>query len=232
MRLAILSDIHANLPALEACLRKLDQLEYDRVISLGDQVGYGPYPNEVISLLREREIPTVLGNHDAGAVERIPLTMFREPNHSLLTWTRDHLTPENRAWLAEAPWTLEGDDWIASHASPVDPQHWTYLDSAPRCREVLSRIPHRYCLVGHTHIPAVVAEQIGVFRVKTGHRYVINPGSVGQPRDYSRTSSFGILDTGNHTWESYQATWPEEVALEGFAKTGLDEATGRRLLML
>jgi predicted phosphodiesterase len=230
MRIAVLSDIHANLPALKAVLEKLDTLPHDGVISLGDQVGYGPFPNEVIDILRERGIPTVLGNHDAGAVGRISLRMFREPNHSLLKWTRDHLTAENREYLLQAPLTLEGGSWIAAHASPVEPGEWTYLNSAPLCRDVLARIPHTFCLVGHTHIPGVIPDRIGVFRVKPGHRFVINPGSIGQPRDSSRRASFGILDTEAASWEHYQVAWARSETLEGFERLGIDQETGARLL--
>ncbi len=234
MRIAVLSDIHANLPAFQACLKKLDTLHYDRIISLGDHVGYGPFPNEVIDLLREREIPTVLGNHDAGAVERVSLRMFREPNHSLLTWTRDHLSPENRKYLHDAPLTLEDDDkqWIAAHATPVEPESWAYLNSAPLCREVLTHIEHTFCLIGHTHIPGIVADQIGVFRVKSGHRFVINPGSIGQPRDISGKGSFGILDTHAPSWEPHQVSWPIYDTLEGFYKTGISLKDARRMLLL
>jgi len=232
MRIAVLSDIHANLPALKAVLAKLDTLTYDGAISLGDQVGYGPFPNEVIDILREREIPTVLGNHDAGAVERISLRMFREPNHSLLAWTRDNLTAENREYLLKAPLTMEGKSWIAAHSSPVNPEQWTYLNSAPICRDVLDKIPHTFCLVGHTHIAGVIPDRIGVFRVKPGHRFVINPGSIGQPRDSSRMASFGILDTQAATWEHYQVAWPKDETLEGYKRLGIDEATGARLMFL
>ncbi len=230
MRIAVLSDIHANLPALEASLNKLETLSYDRVISLGDQVGYGPHPNEVIDILRERKIPTVLGNHDAGAVGRISLRMFREPNHSLLAWTRDHLTAENRAYLLKAPLILQEDNWIAAHASPVDPEHWTYLNSAPLCRNVLAQIDQTFCLVGHTHMPGVVSDRIGALRVKPGHRFVINPGSIGQPRDSTRMASFGILDTAACSWEHHQVTWPKEQTLKGYERIGIDAATGTQLL--
>ena len=232
MRLAVLSDIHANLPALKACLARLDTLTYDRAISLGDQVGYGPFPNEVIDILRERKIPTVLGNHDAGAVGRISLRMFREPNHSLLAWTSDHLTAENRAYLLKAPLTLQEDNWIAAHASPIEPERWTYLNSAPLCRDVLEQIDQTFCLVGHTHMPGVVPDRIGVFGVKPGHRYVINPGSIGQPRDSSRMASFGILDTAACSWEHYHVAWPKAETLEGYERLGIDEDTGARLMFL
>ena len=230
MRIAVLSDIHANLPALESCLIKLDELEFDHVISLGDQVGYGPYPNEVIDTLRELRIPTVLGNHDAGAIGRISLRMFREPNYSLLAWTRENLTDENRRYLLDAPLVMQEDNWIAAHASPINPEQWNYLNSAPLCRDVLSRIDQTFCLVGHTHMPGVVPERIGVFRVKPGYRYVINPGSIGQPRDSSRLASFGILDTEACTWEQYQVPWSREEVLSGFERLDIDPRTGAQLL--
>ena len=232
MRIAVLSDIHANLPALEAVLQKLNTLSYDRIISLGDQVGYGPYPNEVIDILRNREVPMVLGNHDAAAVERITLKMFREPNHSLLAWTRDNLTSENREYLLRAPLTMEGDNWIAAHSSPVKPENWAYLNSAPVCREVLDKIEKPLCLVGHTHVPGVIPERIGLFRVQPGYRFVINPGSIGQPRDGSAMASFGILDTEASTWEPYNTKWSRGDALEGYQELGIDLKTAKKLLWI
>ena len=232
MRIVVLSDIHANLPALNACLHKLDTLSYDRIISLGDQVGYGPYPNEVIDILRARNIPTVLGNHDAGAVGRISLRMFRKPNYSLLAWTRDNLTPENRAYLQEAPLTLQEDNWIAAHASPIDPDQWVYLNSAPLCRDVLSLIEQDICLVGHTHIPGVVAGKMGIFRMIPGQRYLINPGSIGQPRDSSGKASFGILDTGEFRWEHHQVDWPLKETLKGYDRIGIDLNDARKMFYM
>ncbi len=232
MRIAVLSDIHANLPALEACLVKLDKLDYDHVISLGDHVGYGPYPNEVIDIMRDLNIPTVLGNHDAAAVGRISLRMFREPNHSLLAWTRDNLTDENRDYLLNAPLTIQGDNWIAAHASPINPEEWAYLNSAPLCREVLGKIDQTFCLIGHTHIPGVIPDRIGVFNVKPGHRYVINPGSIGQPRDSSRLASFGILDTEACTWDHHQVSWPRNETLDGYERLDIDLETGAQLLYI
>ena len=230
MRIAVLSDIHGNLPALQACLKKLDRMPHDRVISLGDHVGYGPYPDEVITILRERKIPSVLGNHDAGAAGRITLDMFREPNRSLLAQTRETLSPENRKYLVDSPLVMEGDGWIAAHASPVKPDLWEYLNSAPACRNVLSQISQTFCLVGHTHVPGIVSEQIGVLRVKPGHRYVINPGSIGQPRDSTRDASFGILDTDASAWEPVRVSWNTDETMAGYSRFDIDERTGRKLL--
>lgn len=232
MRIAVLSDIHANLPALNACLEKLEELPFDRIISLGDQVGYGPYPNEVIDLLRTRRIPTVLGNHDAGAVGQISLRMFREPNHKLMSWTKKNLSQENRDYLQNAPLTLTEGNWIAAHASPVDPDRWAYLNSAPRCRAVLSEIDQDFCLVGHTHVPGIVASVLGELQIKEGCRYVINPGSIGQPRDGTSLASFGILDTEAPDWEFYQVPWSREKMLKGYEKIGMTLKEASHLLMM
>ena len=137
MKLALISDIHANTEALKAVLSKLDELAPDKIICLGDLVGYGPFPNECIELIRQREIPVVLGNHDAAITGAQSLDLFRDPNRSLLKWTIDQITPENFSFLKELPLTLNFDNWIAAHASPSDPHKWPYMDSAVKCRKLV-----------------------------------------------------------------------------------------------
>ena len=205
MPLAIISDLHANLSATEACLKHIDDLGITDIICLGDLVGYGPSPNEVVDLIRERKIKTVLGNHDFGALGMLGLDFFRDPNRSVLRWTSQVLTEENRVYLKNSPMTIEsGKTWIAAHASPVNPTRWRYLDSALDVRRLLADIEHNVVFVGHTHKPALVPGQLGVFGFKEGFSYVINPGSVGQSRDGDKRASFCVVDFENYTYQNYR----------------------------
>lgn len=230
MKIGIISDIHANLPALKTCLNKLDDEQVDEIICLGDLVGYGPFPDECCNIIRQRNIPTVLGNHDGAITGDVPFKIFREPNHSLLKWTLNHISSDNKSYLASLNLTMSTDTWFAAHASPVYPEKWHYLESAFTCREVLKIMQQDFIFVGHTHKPAVVAENFGVFNVKPGERYVINPGSVGQSRDNDLRASFGILDTGKRTYQNVRLDYPIQETLDQYAVIGFSEAQANKLL--
>ncbi|MEX0685568.1 MAG: metallophosphoesterase family protein [Balneolales bacterium] len=231
MKLGIISDIHANLPALKVCLKKLDELNVEKIICLGDMVGYGPYPNECCDIIRDRNIPTVLGNHDGAITGAVPLRTFREPNHSLLKWTHKIITPENKAFLNSLNLTLtDGENWLATHSSPIDPTRWVYLDSATACREVLKKVEQDIIFVGHTHKPAVIAEKFGVLSVKPGQRYVINPGSIGQSRDSDHRASFSVMDTNEFKYENFRLDYSVQETLDHYMTIGFSEKQGKIML--
>lgn len=241
MKLALISDIHANLPALEAVLRHLDAQSPDAIFCLGDLVGYGPQPNEVVDLVRARNIPCVEGNHDAGVSGRMPLDHFREPNRSVIAWTRANLTADNMAFLKgltllhEAEFPLPGVERPASrilfaHSSPVEPHKWSYLNSAIKCRAVLEQVPQDLVCVGHTHIPGLVADELGVIGMEAGYRYVINPGAIGQTRDEDTRAAYAILDLVAFTCTFHRVAYAIEETLEAYHAMGVDRATGKRLL--
>lgn len=230
MTVAIISDIHANIEALEAVLAEIEQQKPGKIICLGDLVGYGPSPNECIELIREKNISTVLGNHDAAITGSQDMKLFREPNHSLLTWTEKQLTTENLEFLNELPLTLENENWMAAHASPYEPKKWVYLNSAILCRKMFSEFSQDFCFVGHTHIPAVVPEQPGIFTVKPGFRYIINPGSVAQSRDDDKRASYGILDLENASYFRYRVSYSNEKNRERLGKLGYSDSEIKKLL--
>lgn len=242
MKLALISDIHANLAALEAVLKHLDTQAPDAVFCLGDLVGYGPQPNEVMDIIRARNIPCVEGNHDAGVSGRMPLDHFREPNRSVIAWTRANITPENLEYLKSLPLTRLVDEESVStshvasptillvHSSPVDPQHWHYLNSAVKCRAVLEKVPHDFVCVGHTHIPGIVAKELGVMGMERGYRYVMNPGAVGQTRDEDTRAAYAILDLDAFTCTFHRVNYLIEETLEAYRGMGVDRATAKRLL--
>jgi len=232
MKIGLLSDIHGNLPALQVCLHKLNEKKADLIICLGDTVGYGPFPNECLDTLRQRQIPSVLGNHDAAAIGKLTLNIFREPNASLLKWTAKNLRGENQAYLLKLPLTIENENWIAAHSSPVNPERWQYLRSAITCRSILKKMDQDICFVGHTHIPGVVANEIGIFNLKKGYKYVINPGSVGQSRDEDYRASCGIFDVDAFTYQNYRLEYDIKDTLKGYERIGITYIDARRLLHL
>ena len=210
MRIAVLSDIHANLPALDAVLA--DAGPVDGIWHLGDVVGYGPDPNGVVARLRDVGATGVRGNHDAAACGGPEIDWFNADARRAMEWTRTTIDGPSVEWLSALPErrVLEGCELV--HGSPREPL-WEYIVSVPIARANLAVLTTPFGLYGHTHLPMVFAEHDGAvdqiepaegstFRVE-GRRALINPGSVGQPRDGLLTASFLILDTdiGQCTWQ-------------------------------
>lgn len=230
-KIALISDIHGNLPALEAVLETLDSHSPDIWICLGDIVGYGPQPSECVQIIMDRQIPTIMGNHDAGVVGKLTLKHFRDTNRRLIELSQSLLTKEQLDWLAQLPYTLsDTSTWIASHASPVDPEKWRYLDSAIKGREMLNQIDYPLCFVGHTHVPALVSNQIGNLTFAEGNRHLINPGSIGQSRDNDYRASCCIVDTDHWKYENIRVPFNIEKVLTGLTKLGFSRLESHRLL--
>jgi len=232
MLLALISDIHANIPAFNAVLNAIDAINPDKIICLGDVVGYGPEPNEAIDILREREIPTVMGNHDAAVAGLYSLRSFREPNHTLLKITRGLLTDENKSWLAHLPRKIENDTWVAAHASPVIKDEWPYLNSALKCMDTLAQIKQNFCFIGHTHRPGIVSNQFGILKLQPGFRFVINPGSVGQSRNIDKRACFCTVNTETYEHILYRISYEFGETLAKYESIGLKRDTGKQLLHL
>ena len=205
MRIAVLSDIHANLAALEAV--RADLPEVDQVWVLGDIVGYGPQPNEVISTLQEMGARSVLGNHDGAAIGGVDPAYFNSDARAAIEWTATAIDDNARSYLATLPEVRRDGDLTAVHGSPRDPT-WEYITSRGIAAANAEHFDTRLCLFGHTHIPVAFllgddVETIGglpgdVVRLD-GARALLNPGSVGQPRDGLPDAAYAILETGDGT---------------------------------
>lgn len=210
MRILILSDIHANWVALEAVLDAAG--EVDAAWCLGDVVGYGPSPNECVARLRELpNLICLLGNHDAAAIGDLPLDSFNPEARLSVEWQRESISDETRAFLQERPGRAEWEEFTLVHASPRQPM-LEYLLDAHAALENFAHFDGPYCFVGHTHIPIVFKLNSGGDKVdvrsvaantsyKLDPREIINPGSVGQPRDRDPRAAFAILDSEEGTWD-------------------------------
>jgi diadenosine tetraphosphatase ApaH/serine/threonine PP2A family protein phosphatase len=209
MRVAVLSDIHSNLVALDAVLAAIGPV--DAVWQLGDIVGYGPDPNGVVARLSGIGAVGVRGNHDAAALGGDEIDWFNPDARAAMEWTRRAISPATRAWLEVLPERhLEGD-FVLVHGSPRDPV-WEYVTSVPVARANLAALDAPYGLHGHTHVPVAFRDDdgrvdpISPARDSTltldGRRVLLNPGSVGQPRDGIPTASWLEIDTdrGRCTW--------------------------------
>lgn len=244
MRYLILSDLHSNLEATGAALARALELGYDRTLVLGDVVGYGADPNPVIDLLRGLPgLVAIRGNHDKVAAGLEEGDEFNEVARLAAIWTRRALTPANLAFLRELPrGPLEfAPRRFLSHGTPLDED--AYLleeEEALRCFE---RLNFDVCFFGHSHYPgAFVLEGPRALRrpvtgggtivgLLEGRRYLVNPGSVGQPRDRDTRCGFGIYDDAQNTVTLHRAEYPAAAAREKILAAGLPRWLGDRLLV-
>jgi predicted phosphodiesterase len=208
MRYAIFGDIHGNTDALSAVFADIERAGADRYLCLGDVVGYGAEPEKCIAELRSRGIETILGNHDSAAVGDTPLDYFNEYAKEAIIWTARRLSGDDTAYLKHLPVTRGYDGFVIVHSSLSSPKEWGYiidLMSAQRCFELLTA---QLCFIGHSHVPVIFQERgsISCYRardmaVEKDARYIINVGSVGQPRDGDQRASYGIYDAAKMRFE-------------------------------
>ncbi len=205
MRYAILSDIHGNLVAFQAVLDHLGTVgPFDQIWCLGDVVGYGPAPNECIDLLRSHSHVCIAGNHDWAAVDRLDISTFNPEAARAALWTGRELLPQNQVYLQSLPLTIVNGDFTMAHGSPRDPI-WEYILSTLAAAVAFESFVGPYCLIGHSHVPLLfhldpggtVSRQRFVPDRPTrleGGRWLLNPGSVGQPRDGDPRASYVLYD--------------------------------------
>ena len=201
MRIAVLSDIHANLAALEAVVSDLPPV--DEVWVLGDTVGYGPQPNEVIASLQAMGARSVLGNHDGAAIETVDSAYFNPDARAAMDWTREAIDENSRAYIAALPEVRRAGEVTAVHGSPRDPI-WEYINTIEIASANFDAFETRLCLFGHTHLPMAYRQLDGSIETVVGFpgpavalpggRSMVNPGSVGQPRDGIPDASYAILE--------------------------------------
>ncbi len=240
MRYLIISDIHANLVALETVLA--DAPDFDEVWCLGDLVGYGPNPNECIERVRDFAHISLAGNHDWAAMGKLDLRSFNTDARIANMWTRSELTPAALEYLRDLPTHIEVDHFHMAHASPKEPL-WEYILDANVAYANFAHFSAPVCLVGHTHVPLIFELDEQRQRCETlippfpdpvtlgPRRMIINPGSVGQPRDGDPRASYAILDTENMTWEFRRVAYPVEITQERMRARGLPRRLIERLEM-
>ncbi len=231
MRIAVISDIHSNLTALQRTFEVIDRLSVDRVYCLGDIVGYGPSPNECIQIVQERCSAVVKGNHDSGAIDELPLDHFNIYGKSAIRWTRTHLTQANVEYLRGLPMLRVVDDITLAHASPLNPEDWRYIFAWPDAERCFMAFSTRICFIGHTHIPVIVGEDGSVNTFRDGLRYLINVGSVGQARDGNPRISFGLLDTTAATFEVMRVDYNIETTASAILAARLPDYLAQRLFL-
>lgn len=236
MRVAVLSDIHSNLGALDAVLAAAGVV--DAVWELGDIVGYGPDPNGVVARLREVGAIGVRGNHDAAACGGSEIDWFNPDARQAMEWTRRQVSAETVAWLRSLPDRLPLDGCELVHGSPREPL-WEYITSVPVARANLAALERPIGLNGHTHIPVAFVEDDGRVGAMGPHdgsqlelgdrRALLNPGSVGQPRDGDPRASYAIYESeaGRISW--HRVSYDVEPVQAAMQRAGLPPSLVARL---
>lgn len=238
MQCLVISDIHANLAALEAVLD--DAPEFDELWCLGDLVGYGPSPNECIKRIRDFPHTSLAGNHDWAALGKLSLRSFNAVARVANEWTQRELTSSSRTYLNGLSPSLQQGDFALAHGSPREPV-WEYIMDANTAYRNFEYFSTSVCLVGHTHVPVLFTLDEEHDRaepvlpplpepVELGpERTIVNPGSVGQPRDGDPRGSYAMLDTDEMTWEFRRVKYSIEITQERMRAKGLPQLLIDRL---
>jgi predicted phosphodiesterase len=247
MRVLVISDIHANRAALEATLEDAERIGFDFVWCLGDMVGYGPEPDWCVSRIRRLGavygLRAIVGNHDWAVLERMDVDDFNPEAARTVVWTRRNVSDESLAWLSDLPEDpiVEEERFTLAHGSPRD-SVWEYILDPFIAEENFRDEKFTFCLVGHTHVPVVYTlpdgqSTVRVRRPVSGEvlhlpdqgRAILNPGSVGQPRDGDQRSAYAILDTEQGTWLPRRVPYPIEITQAHMRDAGLPERLITRL---
>ncbi len=238
MKYGIFSDVHANLEALEAVLAKLVEQGATRFLCLGDLVGYGPDPNACIERIRSLRARVVAGNHDYGAIRRTSTAGFNQAAREALAWTGKQLTRHNRLYLENLPLADVRDSIHMVHASPSAPDRWEYVLTLGDAEDEIEYFSETICLLGHSHHPFVVEcpsrgrcrlIRTESFRLSPGAKYVINAGSVGQPRDGDTRACCLLYDINAATLTFFRVPYDIATTQEKIRRAGLPESLATRL---
>ena len=237
MRVAVISDVHANEHALEAVLREIDEAAPDELWCLGDVVGYGPAPNRCCEVVSERADLCLVGNHDLVALGRLDIEDFNDDAAAAARWTRMELTEGSREFLAALRSQAVTADAELVHASALDPV-WEYVLSIETAHASLLATRAPVVLVGHSHVALAVGGSgsdprgglaPGGTELELEGRWLLNPGSVGQPRDGDPRAAWLELDTGTHRARFHRVVYPVERTQAEMRERGLPEPLAERL---
>ena len=246
MKLLLLSDIHANRFGLEAVLAHAKG-QYEQALCLGDVVGYGAHPNECCEMLRAIHAWCLRGNHDAAAIDQLSIEDFNDIASAAMKWTRLQLSVENISWLESLHSRLdrEKENFQAVHGSLRDPLEEYILDN-PTARVSLELMERPLCFYGHTHVAEFYNRAIdssngpmrnddflrgGQLQLDAGQRYLINPGSCGQPRDGNPQARYALFDTVSRHLEVRALDYDWQAARAAILQAGLPPELGNRLLV-
>jgi predicted phosphodiesterase len=235
---AILSDVHGNLEALQAVVEDWEHEGARRVVFLGDAVGYGANPNECLSILNERADLRVAGNHDYGSVGLTDVSYFNPPARAAIEWTAKVLSEENRSLIRGSTLVQKTGEITLVHATLNQPAEWNYILTVGDAEESFLEMSGRVVFVGHSHRPLIVARgedgrsgsiAQGDALIQERVQYIINSGSVGQPRDHNPTAAYGLYDSESKKYRLKRVAYDIQTAQEKIIRAGLPPFLARRL---
>jgi predicted phosphodiesterase len=241
MKTAILSDIHGNATALEAVLKDIDAQACDRIFSLGDNIGYGPEPEKVIRILRARNIPSVTGNHELGASRPDFLPLFNPVARKSIQMTIGMLSEASFQYIKNLPNAIVKEDLRIVHGFPPEsPTKYLFELTDGEIKQALSRMKESFCFIGHTHDLEILILENGRFirrplaqgsyQLSPDNKYIINSGSVGQPRDGNCQSKYLTWDSGKKELSVRFVTYNIADTVKKIYKAGLPEQHALRLM--
>jgi len=220
VRIAILSDIHSNLEALDRALQALDEADVDAIYCLGDIVGYNADPARCVDLVRTHCTGVVRGNHDAAVAQEEAIGALPPDGQEAARHNRARLSTDQLTYLAELPLSITTENCTFVHATPDTPTAWKRLTTYPDAQTQFDYFDTEVCFIGHTHVPAVMADTLGVLQVRKGHRYLVNVGSVGQPRDQNPKLSMGLFDTDTFEYHNVRLSYDVDAAAQKIREAG------------
>jgi predicted phosphodiesterase len=241
MKTAIVSDIHGNATALEAVLKDIDACSVESVLSLGDNIGYGPEPEKVIDILRSKKIPSVTGNHELGVTRPDFLPLFNPIARRSIEMTFDMLSESSIDYITKFPNVIVKNDLRFVHGFPPEsPTKYLFELSDDEIKDTLSQMVERYCFIGHTHdLEILILEkdslirlplEEGIFPLDPNNKYLINSGSVGQPRDGNSQAKYLIWDSDTSVLSVRYITYNISDTVKKIYKAGLPEQHALRLM--
>lgn len=236
MRYGIIGDIHSNLEALGTVLTALDTEDLDKTICVGDIVGYGACPSECLARIRELDIPSVAGNHDYAAVDKTSIEYFNPDARSATLWTREHLSSEDKDFLAALPLTMEFDDFVIAHGTLHSPELFDYIQTVYDAHLSFQVLEKSTCFLGHSHVPITFFDDdpISYFMepeipLSESEKLLVNVGSVGQPRDQDPRAAYAVYDTDEQVIWIRRLEYDIQSAAEKILQAGLPKMNAERL---
>jgi diadenosine tetraphosphatase ApaH/serine/threonine PP2A family protein phosphatase len=242
MRIGIISDIHSNAEALGDVLRAIEKVGVDRVICLGDVVGYGASVNECCAAVRKVAEVTLLGNHDAAVSGRMDYSFYYDAARHALDWTASRIAPDHLEWLRSLPYAHRMQGAQFTHGNPVHADAYEYVFAIEQARELLPHLGELADVnfIGHSHLCKVFALGPGgdvnevvatKFTLRKGYKYVVSVGSVGQPRDCDNRACFVTYDSDSRTIEYHRVAYDIETAAQKIFDADLALNFGKRLFL-